>query len=160
MGKEYFFAYGTLQPSSNLKYFEENELSKYLIPLGKAQVKGVIVHLRNLKLSIDYPGMILTDEAANHVEGTLFEVHEPEVTYKIMDAHELFTTEPSSSTLIPIDLFEKKEVIVERQNLPPVRASTYAFNPSSKFLASGAVVKVGAVESGDWLGYIKKEQSL
>lgn len=160
MEEKYFFAYGTLQPDSNLKYFEENELSKYLLPLGRASVRGIIVHLHNLKLNIDYPALVVMDNATSSVTGTLFEVQEPaEEAYKIMDTHELFTSEPNSSKLIPIDLFERKRVIVDRSGEPSVEATTYVFNSFSKFLTSGAVEKVGVIESGDWLSYIKKLQS-
>lgn len=159
MEKEYFFAYGTLQPDSNLRYFEENELSKYLQPLGRASVKGEIVHLRNVKLNIDYPGLVLAGNASGSVMGTLYEVHEPEAAYKIMDTHELFTSEPDSPELVPIDLFDRKMVTVDQANGSSVEAEAYVFNPASQFFASGAVEKIGTVESGDWLSYIRKAQS-
>ena len=150
---EHFFAYGTLQPGSNLKYFEQNDLSKYLFPKGKGTVRGELLHLRNTKLNIEYPAMIKSNDESKQVHGTLYEVRAPEEAFKIMDMHELYTTEPNTNVLKKIDLYERMDVLVECGG-DTISARAYALNQNSEFLKSGVVEVLGSVPSGDWLKHI------
>ncbi len=150
----YLFAYGTLQPGSNLKYFEENALSKFLTPIGKGEVRGTLTHLKNTKLGIEYPGMTVA-EGVHTVRGTVFEVEQPTEAFKIMDAHELYTSEPGTHELTQIDLFKRQGVQVMLNAGGTCTAVAYVLNPDSKFMDSGAIQKLGTVDSGDWLSYIK-----
>lgn len=150
----YFFAYGTLQPGSNLRYFEDNALSQHLTPSGRGLVNGTLLHLKNLVLGIEYPGLLL-DGSEKKIKGTVYTVDDPAV-FAIMDAHELYTSKPGSTERIPIDLYYRTDVHVSMDDGTAVTATAYVLNPASSFFASGAIEVKGEVESGDWLSYIKR----
>jgi len=149
----YLFAYGTLQPTANLNFFESNKLAEFLTPVFKGTVRGELVHLKNTKQQIEYPGLVNTDTAKSVVFGTLFAVKEPTKAFEVMDEHEGFDPQCTGSESNKMNFYQRIELDVETESGERVKAETYILNRKSDYYKADFIKEVGLVESGDWLKY-------
>lgn len=157
MARTLLFTYGTLQPGSNLTFFEQNHLDTYLIPIGRATVHGDLVHIRNRDEGIDYPGLVNPGASQNEVHGTVFEITHPEVVLPIMDEHEEYTPGLSPAYARHQNFYERTELTATlTESKESVSAMAYVLNRESEYYTLEHIEEVGPVPSGDWLAYIRK----
>lgn len=151
--REYFFAYGTLQPGGDIGFFEDNNLGKYLKFIDSASMRGALMHIKNLEEGFEYPGLIQAGEKSK-VQGTLFEVIDSKKVYELMDPWEDFQSGLSPRESRSENFYERKVENVYAENLKmTVEASVYTLNQESDHYKNDITQKIAVVESGNWLEY-------
>lgn len=151
----YLFTYGTLQPASNLGFFEDNDLAKFLDPVSRGFVKGDLVYLNNTQQKIKYPGVVNVGASDNKVLGTLFKVVDRDV-FVAMDKHEGFTEGLSCEESVKNNFYQRIEVEVRLESGSVVQAQVYVLNRESDYYHRDFIIENGSVPDGDWLTFIKK----
>lgn len=182
----FLFAYGTLQQegSDPSSYFSRYQLGRVMRTVGHAVLSDAkLVHVETMNSwgeSITHPG-VLVGEKGLEVHGTLFEIKMPERS-SIQDNLLLGTPEAEAEKIIEkanslddiVPLFDFIEGV--KHPLDPYNPENYFYrtscevhvngnkqvafayflNPHTKRFPEGRSKIVGAVESGDWLSYIKR----
>lgn len=158
MNKTYIFFYGTLQPGGNLSFFEKNNLSKKLIFVGNGYTNGTLLHLENIKLSIEYPGLI-ENETRSKIFGTLFEVKDSNV-FTLLDIHEDYNPQLTPEVSLLKNFYIRKEIPIHCDNTKTYSANCYFLNTHSEKYNSDTIKTHSTVVSGNWLEYISARKEV
>jgi len=150
----YLFAYGTLQPNSNLHFFENNQLSDFLVPKCRGSIKGQLLHIKNTNQNIEYPGVVEVGKGNDIVTGTVFEIVGGDEAFNIMDKHEGYNPELSSKDSAVENYYQRIETEVETENGEVVRAQVYVINRDSDYFGKDFIKVLGVIENGDWLSFV------
>ena len=159
----YLFAYGTLQPNSGSPLFEEHDLGRFLHPVTKGHVRGDLLHIRNHKLQMDYPGLVRIGKSKSNVTGTVFEVLEPQIVFPIIDEHEGYHVGLVDKESRSRNYYERISVEIEASpSSKKITSFVYVLNKESDYFKSDFIEEKGVVHSGDWLRHLslmQKEKS-
>ena len=152
--QQYLFAYGTLQPGANLNFFEENDLARYLEPVGAAYIAGELHHIENTKTKEEYPALIERSDDGQVVYGTLFAVYNLADALPIMDQHEGYTPDLSDEESRVRNYYQRvTRQVTLRKDGTGYTAIMYVLNTESDYYQQPFIIDHGRVESGDWLEY-------
>ena len=125
----YLFVYGTLRNEF------DNEMAQYLNQhatfLQNGGLKGFLYDIGT------YPGVVYDDKAETLVKGQIFELHDSDEIFKVLDPYEGIDDELYIRQVCPVQVLEKKIT----------SCWVYLFNRPTLFLTK--------IESGDYFEYLK-----